>query len=176
MCKEKQMNRKHHHRGLTLLELMIVLVILVGLIAMVGPRLLGTQAKADIKTTKTQIANLEAALKMYKVDMRTFPSTEDGLLALLKAPADENKARKWDGPYLDDEIIPGDSWDNAFVYEYLPPQPPATRDFPRLSSLGPDGLPNTEDDIVNWRTVVEGEEGTSAPGEIPSEPLPATNP
>jgi len=162
--------------GLTLIELMIVLIILVMLFAIAGPRLLGTQKKADVKGTKAQIGNFEAALRLYAVDMRTFPSTEDGLGALIKAPADEAKARKWDGPYLDDEIIPGDAWDNAFVYEYLPPQPPATRDFPRLSSLGPDGLPNTEDDIVNWRTVVEGEEGTSAPGEIPSEPLPATNP
>ena len=77
------MRHKTNRHGLTLLELMIVLVILVGLIAMVGPRLLNSQAKADIKTTKTQIANLEAALKMYKVDMRSFPSTEDGLAALI---------------------------------------------------------------------------------------------
>ena len=170
------MHHKTNRHGLTLLELMIVLVILVGLIAMVGPRLLNTQAKADIKTTKTQIANLEAALKMYKVDMRSFPSTEDGLAALIKPPADENKARKWDGPYLDDEIIPGDAWDNAFVYEYLPPEPPATRDFPRISSMGPDGLPNSEDDIINWRTMEAGEEGTTEPGELPSEPLPAATP
>ena len=153
-----RMNRRKRRVGLTLLELMIVLVILVGLIALVGPRLLGSQAKADIKATKTQIGNLESALKLYAVDMRTFPSSEDGLKALLTRPTDEKKARKWDGPYLDDEIIPGDSWDNDFVYEYPPTK--GTRDFPNISSMGPDGEPNTEDDIVNWRGSGEdGEEG-----------------
>ena len=92
-------------RGLTLIELMIVLIILVMLFAIAGPRLLGTQKKADIKGTKAQIGNFEAALKLYAVDMRTFPSTEDGLGALIKPPADEAKARKWDGPYLDLSLI-----------------------------------------------------------------------
>jgi general secretion pathway protein G len=154
------MKRNHgrHRAGLTLLELMIVLVILVGLIALVGPRLLGSQAKADIKATKTQIGNLESALKLYAVDMRTFPGTEDGLQVLLKPPADEKKARKWDGPYLDDEIIPGDSWDSDFVYEYPPTK--GTRDFPNIFSSGPDGEPNTDDDITNWReSTEEGDAG-----------------
>ena len=71
------MNRSRSNRrrqAFTLLELMIVLVILVLLFAMVGPRLLGSQKKADIKAAKTQIGNLEAALELYAVDMRTFPS------------------------------------------------------------------------------------------------------
>jgi prepilin-type N-terminal cleavage/methylation domain-containing protein len=122
------MKRNHgrHRAGLTLLELMIVLVILVGL--------------------------------LYAVDMRTFPGTEDGLQVLLKPPADEKKARKWDGPYLDDEIIPGDSWDSDFVYEYPPTK--GTRDFPNIFSSGPDGEPNTDDDITNWReSTEEGDAG-----------------
>ncbi len=146
-------NRKRERAGLTLLELMIVLVILVGLIAMVGPRLLKSQEKADVKQTKMQIGNLESALKLYAVDMRSFPNTEEGLGALLKAPEDERKARKWDGPYLDDEIIPGDSWDNEFVYEYPPTQ--GSRDFPNISSPGLDSEENTEDDINNWRATSE---------------------
>lgn len=161
-------NRKQHRTALTLLELMIVLVILVGLIALVGPRLLGTQAKADVKNTKTQIGNLESALKLYAVDMRTFPNTEDGLKALLLAPADEKKARKWEGPYLDDEVIPGDAWDNDFVYEYPPTQ--GKRDFPNIASPGPDGELSTEDDIVNWRSA-EGEEDA---GEATGDSLAAT--
>lgn len=149
-----------NRRGFTLLELMIVLVILVGLIALVGPRLLGTQAKADVKSTKTQIGNLESALKLYTVDLRTFPSTEEGLQALLKVPDDEQKAKKWEGPYLDDEVVPRDAWGNAFVYEYPPTN--GTRDFPNISSAGPDGQPNTEDDIINWRT--ESESGGEVAG------------
>ncbi|TWU65636.1 MULTISPECIES: type II secretion system major pseudopilin GspG [Crateriforma] len=151
---------KRHQRirvGFTLIELMIVLVILVMLFAIAGPRLLGTQKKADIKSTKAQLGNLEASLKLYAVDMRTFPSTEDGLAALIKPPADEAKARKWDGPYLDDEVIPADAWGNAFVYEYPPTQ--GGRDFPNISSPGLDGEPDTEDDIVNWRATEDGEDG-----------------
>lgn len=159
---------KQQRGGLTLLELMIVLVILVGLIGLIGPRLLGTQAKADIKNTTTQIGNLESALKLYAVDMRSFPNTEEGLAALLQPPADEKKARKWEGPYLDDEIVPGDSWDNEFLYEYPPTN--GTRDFPNLASPGPDGELNTEDDIVNWRS----EEGDSEAGATPRESTPST--
>ena len=103
------MNRRREIRrrqAFTLLELMIVLVILVLLFAMVGPRLLGSQKKADIKAAKTQIGNLEAALELYAVDLRTFPSTEDGLQAMLEKPSDERAAAKWDGPYLDDDVLP----------------------------------------------------------------------
>lgn len=151
----------NHHRegrhGLTLIELMIVLIILVMLFAIAGPRLLGTQKKADIKGTKAQMGNLEAALKLYAVDMRTFPNTEDGLGALIKPPSDEAKARKWDGPYLDDEVVPADAWGNAFLYEYPPTR--GSRDFPNISSPGEDGEADTEDDIANWREIEDSAEG-----------------
>jgi general secretion pathway protein G len=143
-------------QAFTLLELMIVLVILVLLFAMVGPRLLGSQKKADIKAAKAQIGNLEAALELYAVDMRTFPSSEDGLKALLEPPSDERAAVKWDGPYLDD-VLPLDPWDNPYEYEYPPTN--NTRDFPDIWSLGPDGEADTDDDIGNWRQG-SGEAGT----------------
>ena len=149
------LKRTQQRAGLTLIELMIVLIILVMLFAIAGPRLLGTQKKADVKGTKAQIGNFEAALKMYAVDMRTFPDTEDGLGALIKPPSDEAKARKWDGPYLDDEVIPADAWGNAFVYEYPPSK--GGRDFPNISSVGVDGEAETEDDINNWRDLEDSE-------------------
>ena len=140
---------QRRRQAFTLLELMIVLVILVLLFAMLGPRLLGSQRKADIKAAKTQIGNLEAALELYAVDMRSFPSTEDGLRGLLEPPSDERAARKWDGPYLDDNVMPLDPWDNEYEYEYPPTN--NKRDFPDIWSLGPDGEADTDDDIVNWR-------------------------
>ena len=158
---KRNMNQYRYDRhGLTLIELMIVLIILVMLFAIAGPRLLGTQKKADVKGTKAQIGNLEAALKLYAVDMRTFPSTEDGLAALIKPPADEAKARKWDGPYLDDEVVPADAWGNAFLYEYPPAK--GGRDFPNISSVGEDGEPDTEDDIVNWRDIEGAGDGDAS--------------
>jgi general secretion pathway protein G len=159
------MTRARNNRrrqAFTLLELMIVLVILVLLFAMVGPRLLGSQKKADIKAAKTQIGNLESALELYAVDMRTFPSSEDGLQALIEPPSDERAAAKWEGPYLDDDVLPVDPWDNPFEYEYPPTN--NTRDFPDIWSLGPDGEADTDDDIGNWRGAGgEGgaEEGTT---------------
>jgi len=142
--------RTSRHRGFTLLELMIVLVILVVLIGMVGPRLLGSQKKADLKMARAQIGNLESALELYAVDVRSFPRSEQGLTVLLEPPTEDATSRKWDGPYLDDEIVPVDPWDNAYLYEY----PPANgkRDYPNIWSAGPDGEADTDDDIVNWRT------------------------
>ncbi len=160
------MNRRQCRReAFTLLELMIVLVILVLLFAMVGPRLLGSQRKADIKTAQAQIGNFEAALEMYAVDMRTFPSTEDGLRALLEPPSDERAARKWDGPYLND-VLPLDPWDNEYFYEFSPgesAESPSARgqDFPIIWSAGPDGESDTDDDISNRKKsggdAVEGD-------------------
>lgn len=149
IMKTKRISQPSTRSGLTLIELMIVLIILVMLFAIAGPRLLGTQEKADVKGTMAQIGNIESALKMYAVDMRTFPNTEDGLAALIQPPADENQASKWAGPYLDDEVVPADAWGREFVYEYPPIN--GERDFPNISSVGKDGEAETEDDIVNWR-------------------------
>ena len=157
--------RYRQRAGLTLLELMIVLIILVMLFAIAGPRLLGSQKKADIKAATIQIGNFESALKMYYADMKSFPSTEDGLGALIKAPSDETKARRWDPQgYLDDEAIPVDPWGNPYVYEYLGAVDGA-RDAPRISSAGPDGQAGTDDDIVNWRSSSDGSGNSSnSPG------------
>ena len=142
------MKRQRTRAGFTLVEIMIVLAILVLLVAMVRPRLLSTQEKADAKITQTQIEGLEQALDFYKVDNRTFPSTEEGLQALLSKPQDENRSRNWAGPYLEENAVPVDPWGNAYRYEY-----PGTRggsEDPNIWSIGPDGKDKTQDDIVNW--------------------------
>lgn len=150
----KGRRRSQRRSGLTLLELMIVLVILVGLLAIVGPKLLGSQQKADINTTKAQIGNLESALKSYVVDMKTYPDTETGLSALVSAPDDERLARMWGGPYIDADSLPLDPWGNEFLYENESSD--STRK-PRIYSPGPDGEPDTEDDISNRAKDGEGE-------------------
>lgn len=148
------MNRKatmRSRRGLTLLELMIVLIILVGLIAIVGPRLLGTQKKADIRTAQAQIGNLASALKMYAVDMKSFPLTEEGLNALVSAPEDEGLAKNWDGPYIEGGKLPKDPWGGDFQYEFeaSDSDSKSTDSFPRIFSAGPDRQPGTSDDVSN---------------------------
>jgi general secretion pathway protein G len=143
------MNRRNRRRyAFTLLELMIVLVILVLLLAMVGPRLLGTQKKAYIKNTKAQIGIFKTSLDSYAAEVGHYPSSEDGLQALLDPPSDERAAQKWDGPYLDTDVLPLDPWDNDYQYEYPPTN--NRRDFPDIWSYGPDGEDGTDDDITNW--------------------------
>lgn len=155
--------RHNLRRGLTLLELMIVLIILVGLMAIVGPRLLGTQQKADIRTAQAQVGNLGSALKMYAADMKIFPSTEEGLELLVKAPDDEALARNWDGPYIEGGKLPVDPWGGAFQYEYGSGDEASEGtgiDFPRIFSMGPDRQPGTADDIGN--RSADGEEEPDA--------------
>ena len=144
--------------GFTILELLIVLVILVGILAIVGPRLLGSQKKADIKIAQAQISNLESALKEYAADMKGFTKTEDGLKALVRKPSDEKKAKRWAGPYLDEADLPADPWDNGFIYTYESSKDGIDR--PVIVSKGPDGEANTDDDIYNYKPN-EGDENDS---------------
>ncbi|MBX3422657.1 MAG: type II secretion system major pseudopilin GspG [Pirellulaceae bacterium] len=162
------MKHGNNRRGLTLLEVMIVLIILVGLMAVVGPRLLGTQKKADIRTAQLQIGNVVAALKLYAADMRSFPITEEGLEMLVKAPEDESLARNWSGPYLEDGKLPVDPWGSALQYEYAGADQLASdgadqdqaSDFPLIFSMGPDRQPGTSDDISN-RAVQDQEDAAA---------------
>jgi len=166
----KRRRRSSERSGFTLLELMIVLIILVGLIAMVGPRLLGSQEKADIRTTEVQIGNLASALKMYVVDMKVFPATEDGLEALLQAPDDERLARKWAGPYIDGSKLPIDPWGNEFEYEFDVAESGSDSTqpaFPRIFSVGRDGQAGTDDDIAN--RPADGEEDSDPSDSLSSE-------
>lgn len=160
------MKRRGSRSGFTLLELMIVLIILVGLMAIVGPRFLGSQQKADARTAEAQIGNLSSALKMYVVDMKTFPQTEEGLLGLIQPPEDERLARRWGGPYIDGNRLPLDPWGGEYQYEYGSTEGDsgaASTDFPRIFSLGPDGQAGTDDDISNFATDEEMEQTSSQP-------------
>jgi general secretion pathway protein G len=167
------MKRYKLRSGLSLLEVMIVLIILVGLMAIVGPRLLGTQKKADIRTAQVQIGNVASALKLYAADMKSFPTTEEGLELLVTAPEDEAMARNWSGPYLEDGKVPVDPWGSPLAYEYGDLEASsssssdpnasdsATPEFPLIFSMGPDKQPGTADDIANRSKEEEGDSGAS---------------
>jgi len=165
-------------RGFTLTELLIVMAILVLLVSLIGPRLLGSKQKADVNAVKTQIGMFQSALERYAVDMNKFPSTEEGLSALVAKPGDAGGSGSasgesseasggeaaaggtaatgtWDGPYLKTESLPKDPWGNNYAYEYPPTHNKIN--VPDIWSWGPDGQENTEDDIVSW--TGEGAEG-----------------
>lgn len=102
--------------GFTLIELMVVLVILGLLAGLVGPQLFGRIDTSKVKTAETQIKMLRGALQAYRLDVGRYPTTAEGLAALVRPPAEA--ADFWSGPYLDGEV-PEDPW-NA-PYRYLHP-------------------------------------------------------
>ena len=132
--------------GFTLIEIMVVVVILGILIGIVAPRVMDRPEEAKIVKAKVQIEGLESALKMFKLDNGKYPTTEQGLLALVEAPSGAKKWRK--KGYLEKGKVPADPWGNDFGYL----SPGVYGDFD-LYSYGADGVPGGEDgnqDINNW--------------------------
>ena len=125
-------------RGFSLIELMVVLVILGLLTGLVGPRLFGRVDASKVQTAETQIKMLRGALQTYRLDIGTYPSTAEGLEALMSPPAEI--ADYWHGPYLEDEL-PLDPWREPYKYE----QPAETLQGFALYSLGADSESGGED-------------------------------
>lgn len=138
-----------NQRGFTLIELMVVIVILGILAGLIIPRIMGRPEEARRMKARVQIESIETALKLYKLDNGSYPSTEQGLQALVEAPSVGQLPRAWrDGGYLEKGRVPKDPWDNEFIYL----SPGANSDFD-LISYGADGEPGGEDkdkDVNNW--------------------------
>ena len=149
MRKDKRNKRKQN--GFTLIELMVVIVILGLLAGVILPRFMGESDRAKQGIARTQMATLETALKMYKLDNGTYPTTEQGLKALVEPPTAGTLPRNWrKGGYLEKGKIPKDPWKNEFIYL----SPGSHGDFD-LTSLGADGQAGGEEfdkDINNWET------------------------
>lgn len=131
-------------RGFTLLELLVVMVIIGLLAGYVAPRYFAQVGKSQVKVAQAQISALEKALVQYRLDTGKFPTTDQGLAALMTRPTGETH---WDGPYLS-KAVPPDPWGQSYVYRY----PGEHGDFD-LYSLGKDGrLGGTGEDadITNW--------------------------
>jgi general secretion pathway protein G len=140
---------KNDSRGFTLIELMVVVIILGILALYIGPKIMGEPEKAKRVKAKMDIASLETALKMYKLDTGLYPATEQGLQALIEKPETGTIPKKWrEGGYLEKGKVPKDPWGNEFVYL----APGLHGDFD-LISYGIDGVPGGEgdnQDINNW--------------------------
>jgi len=131
-------------RAFSLIELLLVLVILTVLGALVATRFTGTTKESKIKAAKHDISTLGGALDTFEIDCGRYPTTGEGLQALIEKPAN---APDWNRPYLKSDRVPKDQWGNEYHYE----QPGKHRtDLYDLYSAGPDGKADTEDDITNW--------------------------
>ncbi|MGD2012504.1 MAG: type II secretion system major pseudopilin GspG [Desulfobacterales bacterium] len=140
---------KIENQGFTLIELMVVIIIL-GVLAMwVAPKIMDRPGEARQMKVRLDIQNLETALKLYKLDNGSYPSTEQGLQALVEAPETGIIPKKWKkGGYLEKGRVPKDPWGNDFVYL----APGLKGDFD-IISYGADGVPGGDDenkDINNW--------------------------
>lgn len=135
--------------GFTLIELLVVLVIIGILAGYVGPKIMGHPEEAKRTKAIMQIQGIETALKMYKLDNGMFPTTEQGLQALVEPPSSGKLPTKWrSGGYLEKSKIPVDPWGHPFVYT----SPGVKGDFD-LSSFGADGEAggeNSAKDVNNW--------------------------
>ena len=107
---------RRRRRGFTLMEVLLVLVILVILGSMVGVFLSGAKKRAFVDAAKTQMAMIGDAVQGYSVDVGTFPSSQQGISALVQAPADLKNPAKWRGPYLSGKQVPVDPWGNPYGY------------------------------------------------------------
>ena len=139
----------NNNRGMTLIEIMVVVFILALLAALVAPKIIGRSDDAKIADAKVQIKNIETGLKLYKLDSGVYPATEQGLQALVEKPTVGQIPKNWraDG-YLEGKKIPKDPWGNDYLYL----SPGEHGDFD-LCSFGADGVKGGEGinaDICNW--------------------------
>lgn len=131
------------NKGFTLIEVMVVVVILSILAAIVVPKIMDRPEQARITKAKSDIRALEAALNLYRLDNMTYPTTDQGLEALVSKPTDSPEPRNWkEGGYLD--RLPMDPWNNPYLY--LSPGTHSTID---IYSAGLDSQ-SVDDDLGNW--------------------------
>jgi len=145
------MNKLNDRGGFTLIEIMVVIVILAMLAAIVGPKLMGRTDDAKITDTRVQIKNIETALKLYKLDTGSYPSTEQGLGALVTKPTVGVIPNSYkEGGYLESKKVPKDPWGNDYLYV----SPGEHGDYD-LFSYGADGAKGGDGknaDITSWDT------------------------
>lgn len=130
--------------GFTLIELMIVLFIIGLLVALVAPRLMSRVGRAKQKAAQAQIHLLATALDLFNLDVGRYPTTEEGLKALLQKPEDLSS---WGGPYLE-KALPNDPWGHPYAYKC--PGDHGPYDLYSLGADGAEGGQGENQDITNW--------------------------
>ena len=133
-------------QGFTLLELLVVMVILGLLATLVGPQVMKHVGTSKSKTAFLQIEELGTALEMYRLEVGSYPTTEQGLVALIQKPA---SVEQWHGPYLRKPVLPKDPWGRDYRYRH--PGQHGNFDISSLGADNADGGDGESADIVSWK-------------------------
>ncbi len=134
--------KKGRQAAFSLIEILVVLALIAGIIGLLVTNLNKILGGSKEKVAKAFIENLETPLMAYRLDIGTYPSTDEGLKALRSAPA--GKEKRWKGPYL--KKLPEDPWNNPYQYRFPGTKNPDSYD---VWSFGPTGVAN-ENEIGNW--------------------------
>lgn len=139
--------RNRRNAGFTFIEMIVVVSIIGLLLALVGPRFIRGQEKAEVKAAVAQIENLGTALDTFRLDVGRYPTTQEGLAALNQRPP---AIDRWDGPYLK-KTVPADPWGRPYFY-----RSPGENGRPYdIYTLGADGAPGGDGpnrDVASWDT------------------------
>ncbi len=142
----------YNQRGMTLVEIMVVVAIIAGIAALVSVSVFGNKEKANAKLTKTQISTIEQALQTYRLDNNRYPTTEQGLSALVEKPTSGNVPEDFpEEGYL--KKIPKDAWGNEYNYA----SPGTHGNKMEIWSNGSDQEEGTADDITSWDNASDGQ-------------------
>jgi general secretion pathway protein G len=136
-------NRKQ--TGFTLLELLVVLGIIAMLAGLVGPQVMKHMGESKVKAAKVQIEDLAQTLDMYKLDVGSYPTSDQGLEALIESP---DGAQRWNGPYLRKSKVPLDPWQQE--YKYTSPGEHGKFDVSSMGADGKEGGEGEDKDLNSW--------------------------
>ena len=131
--------------GFTLVELLVVLAILGLLVGLVGPQVMKTLGGSKTKTANIQIRDLATTLDIYRLDVGNYPTTDQGLQALVEKPGD---ATNWNGPYLTKSEVPKDPW--GYDYNYRSPGEHGSFDIWSLGADNREGGDGEDQDVLGW--------------------------
>ncbi len=144
----RRAQRRDAQQGFTLIEIMVVVVIIGILAALIGPQIMSKPDQARVQAAKSQIASLSNALNLYRLDNHNYPSTEQGLEALVKQPSGFPEAKNWDpeGYFAN---VPEDPWGNPYIY-LSPGQEERRYDIISLGADGQEGGEGVAADITSY--------------------------
>ncbi len=141
---------KKDEQGYTLIEILAVLALLAFILTLVAPNVINNLQKGQISAAKAQISASESVLNSYYLDNSTYPTTEQGLKALLEKPGIPPVPENWNGPYLEKKKMPQDPWGRELKYQSPGTHNPQSYDLYTLGKDNTEGGNGADADIGNW--------------------------